>query len=42
MATLYEVDTYWTYDDVARANAVLDMMDALEEAEAKRLKTKGK
>ncbi len=37
-ATLTEVDTSWCYDDIARANGVMDMMDALELAATKKPK----
>jgi hypothetical protein len=30
MATLHELETSWSYDDVRRANAWLDMMDDIE------------
>jgi len=39
VATLEELERHWSLDDVARANALLDMRDDIEDAEAQRIKT---
>lgn len=41
VATLKELETWYSIDDVARANAVLDMSDEIEADAAKRIGKEG-
>jgi hypothetical protein len=42
MATWSELSTHWSMDDVAKANAILDMTDTIEAVHAQELKANQK
>jgi hypothetical protein len=42
MATWSELSTHWSMDDVAKANAILDMTDTIEAVHAQDLKANQK
>lgn len=42
IATLQEIETHWSLDDLIRANDILDMKYDLEREEMKRVKQDGK
>lgn len=42
VATLEELETHWSLDDVARANALLDMKNTYEAHEYNKMKAKNK
>jgi hypothetical protein len=42
MATWSELSTHWSMDDVAKANAILDMTDTIEAVHAQEIKAKQK
>ncbi len=42
MATLTELETTWSIDDVLRANAVLDMVNFIDKKESDKIGKQGK
>ena len=42
LATLKDIDTFWTVDDILKGNAVLDMQDTFDEIEHDQIKKDAK